>query len=259
MDAEIEVRYDQRCEDFVAAAAEGVNRRAWDEEAKRLADLAKAEVLGKTLVGAGVGLLCVEPMTWLGPEYHSAVLRFVAMGIGALFAGTRAIQRALRARTRLPLRERLVRETIAGCPPTEDGPAVVRVSPEGLEHRVGPRTTRWAWPAIWRLDEFSRWDVVTTHDYRAILVPKAAYPDAQHRRRFLDELKHRQKAGGADDPVVIAWLREHDLPCTKCGYALRGLGSPVCPECATRVTLARIRQAHMSGLHARASAIPARG
>lgn len=41
----------------------------------------------------------------------------------------------------------------------------------------------------------------------------------------------------ADATAVIAWLDAHDEPCPVCGYDLRGLTEPLCPECGKPLTL----------------------
>lgn len=40
-----------------------------------------------------------------------------------------------------------------------------------------------------------------------------------------------------DDRALLDWLAAHDDPCPACGYSLRGLGDPVCPECSMRLRL----------------------
>jgi hypothetical protein len=39
---------------------------------------------------------------------------------------------------------------------------------------------------------------------------------------------HDNKDGSAS---FTRFLAEHDVPCPRCGYNLRGLGEPLCPEC----------------------------
>lgn len=38
-------------------------------------------------------------------------------------------------------------------------------------------------------------------------------------------------------PTLLAFLDEHAAACPECGYSLRGIGSPNCPECGRAVTL----------------------
>ena len=40
-----------------------------------------------------------------------------------------------------------------------------------------------------------------------------------------------------DDAFLITWLRDRDAACPLCGYNLRGLTSPRCPECGEAVEL----------------------
>jgi hypothetical protein len=40
------------------------------------------------------------------------------------------------------------------------------------------------------------------------------------------------------DERVNRYLDKHKIDCPKCGYALRGLSEPVCPECGMRLTIA---------------------
>lgn len=45
-----------------------------------------------------------------------------------------------------------------------------------------------------------------------------------------DEWKHTVSESKAH-PVLQAFLADRDVPCPHCGYNLRGLQAPVCPEC----------------------------
>lgn len=47
--------------------------------------------------------------------------------------------------------------------------------------------------------------------------------------------------------LVVTVLRETPFDCPVCRYSLRGLGSPVCPECSTPVTLFLVGQRPASG------------
>ena len=38
--------------------------------------------------------------------------------------------------------------------------------------------------------------------------------------------------------MLLAFLREHDAPCPLCGYNLKALTRPVCPECGQELVLA---------------------
>lgn len=51
-------------------------------------------------------------------------------------------------------------------------------------------------------------------------------------------------AGGPVDQTLVAYLAQRDTPCPHCGYNLRGVESPRCPECggALELTLARPRR-----------------
>ena len=39
------------------------------------------------------------------------------------------------------------------------------------------------------------------------------------------------------DEYLLGFLRDHAAPCPSCGYELRGLQSPTCPECGERLVL----------------------
>lgn len=41
-------------------------------------------------------------------------------------------------------------------------------------------------------------------------------------------------------PTPAAFLAEHDAPCARCGYNLRGCTSTECPECGWRIDVARL-------------------
>lgn len=67
-----------------------------------------------------------------------------------------------------------------------------------------------AGPAAW---EFRPMDTPST------IAPPATSPDA----------------GEAD--LLLAFVRERDVPCPRCDYNLRNLTTPVCPECREPLTL----------------------
>lgn len=41
----------------------------------------------------------------------------------------------------------------------------------------------------------------------------------------------------ANADLLLAFLRSRSIPCPHCGYDLRDLASPLCPECSTPLTL----------------------
>ncbi len=43
--------------------------------------------------------------------------------------------------------------------------------------------------------------------------------------------------GPSEAELLQAWLSSRDVPCPVCGYNLRGLEQPTCPECGETLTL----------------------
>ncbi len=41
----------------------------------------------------------------------------------------------------------------------------------------------------------------------------------------------------SDDEALLEFVRERDAPCPRCGYNLRALSRPVCPECSQNLVL----------------------
>ncbi len=50
-------------------------------------------------------------------------------------------------------------------------------------------------------------------------------------------IKRRMGSTEDDEQAVILFLRERDVPCPLCGYNLRGLMTPRCPECGREIRL----------------------
>ncbi|MCE7973090.1 MAG: hypothetical protein DYG92_02010 [Leptolyngbya sp. PLA1] len=48
------------------------------------------------------------------------------------------------------------------------------------------------------------------------------------------------------DPLLAAFLAEHDVACPNCGYNLRGLDKPRCPECGVTLTVTVTLRSHAS-------------
>ncbi|MEX0654061.1 MAG: hypothetical protein WD534_16235 [Phycisphaeraceae bacterium] len=48
----------------------------------------------------------------------------------------------------------------------------------------------------------------------------------------------------SESDSLIALLRHHDGPCPNCGYNLRGIARPVCPECGKPVRFDELVQPH---------------
>ena len=46
------------------------------------------------------------------------------------------------------------------------------------------------------------------------------------------------KAANGADELLLEFLREHESPCPVCGYNLKALTRPVCPECGQELVLA---------------------
>ncbi|MEL6396363.1 MAG: hypothetical protein AAFQ71_10230 [Planctomycetota bacterium] len=42
---------------------------------------------------------------------------------------------------------------------------------------------------------------------------------------------------GEEKARLAGWLADHDEPCPNCGYGLRGVPEPVCPECSAPIRL----------------------
>jgi hypothetical protein len=50
-----------------------------------------------------------------------------------------------------------------------------------------------------------------------------------------------------EQAALVAWLAEHDEPCPVCGYNVRALTAPTCPECAAPLRLGVTSPQHLLG------------
>ena len=46
---------------------------------------------------------------------------------------------------------------------------------------------------------------------------------------------HRRAVGESGFDQLATYLAEHDVPCPKCRYDLRGVPNALCPECGTAI------------------------
>lgn len=60
-----------------------------------------------------------------------------------------------------------------------------------------------------------------------------------------------------DTNLLLAYLASHDEPCPNCGYSLRGVREPKCPECGAAVRLATPKERSGIGVGRYALAVAA--
>lgn len=118
------------------------------------------------------------------------------------------------------------------------GPVTIALTPEGVTHSsaAGTLFRRWS-TGIDSIAETTDHVFVVCHPSGALMAPRAAFASpadasafARAARDFLAE------AGGPEHARdLLRYLAINDEPCPACGYNLRDIAQPRCPECGRQI------------------------
>lgn len=112
----------------------------------------------------------------------------------------------------------------------------VRFSDAGVEYRDRWGRFEYGWHAVLfaTLDQ-DAFELRLASE-RVIIIPVSAFQDNADAREFASRVASRIEAVGGARGAVRAILGDTAVDCPGCGYNLRGVPSPTCPECARVVT-----------------------
>jgi hypothetical protein len=112
------------------------------------------------------------------------------------------------------------------------GPCVMTLDERGIHSHREQREHRYSWQLVSWTKAHPEGVLIGTRDLQALVVPSRALgevggPDGF--KAFVDRLLANSR--GEHSAKVIRYLADNDFPCPICGYNMRGLPSPHCPEC----------------------------
>jgi hypothetical protein len=116
--------------------------------------------------------------------------------------------------------------------------AAVRVTPEGVTTISDAETTFVPWSKYAKVEVTALLVVCRTYEGQYGAMPRRIIGGGEEFGRIHGTILtwFREGGGGRAEPTIER-LRDHDAPCKRCGYNLRGIDKLICPECGRELDL----------------------
>lgn len=126
---------------------------------------------------------------------------------------------------------------------TQSVSVTVRVSPEGFEWTGDTSKTLLKWNYFDNIVRFENIIGLAFADqFGAFGVPRSAFSNEAQADAWEKHIRTLHAASGYGIAArAQTALDSHDTPCGRCGHKLRGARDPICTECGTAITPARLK------------------
>jgi len=112
----------------------------------------------------------------------------------------------------------------------------LRITPEQI-HQIGPHDeVKQSWFGISHAARVDNTVYIVRNDEYCVFIPVRAIGSHVQADEFVAQLNAcRRAAGESGFDQLATYLAQHDVPCPKCRYNLRGVANALCPECGIAI------------------------
>lgn len=131
----------------------------------------------------------------------------------------------------------------ARAKPSQPISLTVRVNAEGFEWADDTSKTLLKWNSFEDIVRFeNNISLVFADRFGAFVIPRSAFNNDAHADTWEQHVRTLHDASGHGIAArVRAALDSDNTPCGRCGHTLRGARDPICTECGTAITPARLK------------------
>jgi len=173
-----------------------------------------------------VGVVAILSEGFGAPGWDGTV---VALVIAFLVAGGRLAAAADLRKSRQKLLRRFKQNRVYEL--TNSGPMTVILTERGITRSGRLVEESMEWPIVARADLLGDYLAVFSFSQQLVVIPVSALPSGVSAAEVLEGIRRRLKASGGKVESVRRYLAYAERECPGCGYPLKDMPEPRCPEC----------------------------
>jgi hypothetical protein len=116
------------------------------------------------------------------------------------------------------------------------GPVRITLGPAGLAYHTPHCDIFQRWTGVTRVVDSPAAIFIIRADGQSYFIPARAFQTPQAAAAFAARARDiLTRAGLGEQATLLRFLATNDAPCRACGYNLRGVPTPACPECGQAI------------------------